>query len=69
MPKCTNCNKNIDCLINVQSAIVFCEMDKTGSYHQNNIEPDNNINEWVCPECSETIAVSEEEALKFLNKR
>ncbi len=69
MPKCPKCGKEIDCLRNFQSgenAYDFYVEDGDTHYELDEFQPDNNINDYECPECSETLFTDEEEARKFL---
>jgi len=72
MPRCPHCNKEIDYLENIQECIVTWEfrVDEEGipCYPSDpiDIEPTDDLNEWVCPCCEQTIAYDEEEAVRFL---
>lgn len=68
MPKCPHCEKNITFLYNKQSGIVQWKFYKNGTYSKRIVEmfPDDDINIWVCPECTRIIAETEEDALEFL---
>jgi len=66
---CEHCGKDISTLNNVQSGYVIYEMDANGSYSQvDGFEPDGNMNEWHCPNCSSNIALCEEDAMEFLSR-
>ena len=70
MTKCPTCGEEITTLLNIQSGYIYYAMDKDGEYEEcNEFEANNNVNEWVCPECDATLLYNEEDAIEFLNKK
>jgi len=65
---CPHCGAKIDTLLNLQSGVMYYEMDKDGNYENlDRFDPDDDFNKWVCPECYGTITDNEEDAIAFLN--
>jgi len=65
---CPHCGAKIDTLLNLQSGVMYYEMDKDGNYENlDRFDPDTDFNVWVCPECYGTITDNEEDAIAFLN--
>jgi len=66
MSKCPLCKKDISYLLNQQSGMMTWEMRKGEEYDNNVFKEDNEINEWLCPECEGVVATNGEEADKIL---
>lgn len=68
---CPKCNKEIDFLKNYQSGemyyMVEMETNSLGNYDEQEFLPDNKVNDYECPECSEVLFTDEKKALKFLS--
>ena len=73
MPICPKCKSNIDGLKNIVSGSQRYDMflDGSGRVHYEKVDfvGDDSVNEWWCPECSEVLFTSEEEAEKFLKDK
>ena len=65
---CPKCETEITTIRNVQSGFMNWELNKEGNYKQEEFEVDNGRNSFDCPNCNETIASNEEEAIQLLNK-
>jgi len=66
--KCPRCGADINTLFNLQSGVIYYEMDKSGNYENlDRFDADNDFNVWLCPECYGTITHNEEDAIAFLN--
>lgn len=70
MPKCPSCHKKIDFLDNFQSGVKVWRFDgdNYSSTHDDFI-PDDERNDYECPECFEVLFTDEEDARKFLAKK
>jgi len=69
MSKCPKCLKEIKGLIHYQSGYNrydFWVVDNNPNYQHDTFIEDNNVIEWCCPECNETLFTDEDEAIKFL---
>lgn len=70
MPRCTKCNREITLIENIVTGLVVfnISLDKQGDfqYKQAEFEPDGIVNEYLCPECGESLSTSEPEAIDFL---
>ncbi len=68
---CPKCNKEIESLNHFQSGEMKFECirdEKHGmQYEEKEFQPDDKVNEWECPECSEVLFQHEDDAKKFLN--
>jgi hypothetical protein len=68
MPKCPNCQAEIDYLINIQSGWFAWKFDGNNFERLEELEDvDDNVNYFACPECREELFYSYEKAIKFLN--
>ena len=71
MPKCPKCGKEIDHLVDFSPVWQEYEMtiSKNGDAQYDLIDdsiPMGTDDEYVCPECSEVLFTSEEDAINFL---
>lgn len=69
MGKCPKCNEKIDYLKNYQSGECLCELsilNDEQQYEEKGFQPDNQVNEYECPECSKVLFTDEEKAIAFL---
>lgn len=72
MPKCPNCGREIDHLVNYTSGIIDVfkfQIDDGGNPEYKYLDTLSSRDEtewWACPECDYTIAKGEDEAVAFL---
>lgn len=66
MSKCPECKADIKYLDNYQSGKTGYKMDAEGDYDFVGFEPDCEVNDWDCPECTKTLFTDEQEAIDFL---
>ena len=71
MPRCPKCEKEIDHLVDFSPVWQEYEMTvgENGDAHYDLVDdsiPMDTDDEYVCPECSEVLFTSEEDAINFL---
>lgn len=68
--RCPKCNKEVDFLKHYSSGEMYyqfeVETNSLGHYEEQEFLPDNKVNDYECPYCSETLFTNEKKALKFL---
>lgn len=71
--RCPKCNEKIEWLKHYSSGEMYYMFDvKTnslGNYGEQEFLPDNKVNDYECPHCSEILFTDGKKALKFLNGR
>ena len=66
---CPKCKKEIDSLNNFQSGEAHYHLWINGNsphYEEKEFQPDNKVNDYECPECSEVLFTDEDKAIAFL---
>jgi hypothetical protein len=69
MPKCPKCNKEIECLKYYQSGEEYSRFSFVNgdeNWEDTEFEPDGKTTDYECPECSEILFHSTEDAINFL---
>ncbi len=69
MVKCPNCKKEIGELTHIRSGSVSQKcylLDEEMDYGTYEFFDDDNVSEYNCPLCDETLFTNEEQAIKFL---
>lgn len=66
--KCPKCGKEIEYLVNWVAGEKSYEFDGE-TYDSDDFMDNCTVNDYECPECSETLFTDEEKAKKFLKKK
>ena len=66
MPKCPECNKEIEYLNSYQSGESHYRLWNDGGYELREFQPDGKVNDYECPECQDILFRNEEDAMTFI---
>ena len=66
--KCPECGEEIDHLVNVESGSMEYDLHKDGEYEEVGFLANGMVNDYLCPECNETLFYDEDDALTFIEE-